>query len=154
MYYTRVFHCILRMVTARQFYTRYVKLPPNETPPEILAEPKFSAFKNCLGALDGTHINMYVPTDATAWYRNRKGTISQNVLAACTFDMKFCYVHSGWEGSAADGRIFEDARQHDFVIPEGKYYLADAGFSCCQTLLTPYRGIRYHLKEWGQAGQR
>lgn len=33
----------------------------------------------------------------------------------------------------------------------GKYYIADAGFAVCDTLLTPFRKVRYHLKEWGRA---
>ena len=92
---------------AKKFYSRYIKLPlPNETPPEIRDNPKlYPLFKGCLGSLDGTHIDAFVPDDALARYRNRKGGISQNVLAACTFDMKFCYILSGWEGSATDGGV-------------------------------------------------
>jgi hypothetical protein len=33
-------------------------------------------------------------------------------------------------------------------------YLADAGFPLCDGLLVPYRGVRYHLKEWGRASER
>jgi len=68
--------------------------------------------------------------------------------------MQFCYILSGWEGSATDGRIFDDARQKDFAIPSGSYYLADAGFMTCNALLIPYCGTRYHLKEWGRAPQK
>jgi hypothetical protein len=50
--------------------------------------------------------------------------------------------------------MYMHARLIDFMIPPGKYYLADAGFALCDTLLTPYRGIRYHLAEWGRAGVR
>jgi hypothetical protein len=42
----------------------------------------------------------------------------------------------------------------DFCIPDGKYYLADAGFPNCKVLLVPYRGVRYHLNEWARADQR
>lgn len=58
---------------------------------------------------------------------------------------------SGWDGSTADAMLFNDARQSDLTIPRGKYYLADAGFGACDTLLIPYRGARYHLAEWGRA---
>jgi hypothetical protein len=84
----------------------------------------------------------------------RKGHLSQNVLAACSFDMHFTYVLSGWEGSASDSRIFNDAREHGLTIPQGIFYLADAGFPLCDALLVPYRGVRYHLKEWGRAPER
>ena len=66
--------------------------------------------------------------------------------------MKFTYVLPGWEGSASDSRVYEYAREHDLDIPPGTYMLADAGFPSCNALLVPYRGIRYHLKEWAQAG--
>lgn len=46
------------------------------------------------------------------------------------------------------------SRLMDFLIPEGKFYLADAGFASCDTLLVPYRGVRYHLAEWGRAAVR
>lgn len=36
----------------------------------------------------------------------------------------------------------------------GKYYIADAGFGTCDALLTPYRKVQYHLKEWGRAAVR
>jgi hypothetical protein len=40
------------------------------------------------------------------------------------------------------------------AIPEGKYLLGDAGFANCDTCLTPYRGVRYHLKEWAKGRRR
>ena len=44
-------------------------------------------------------------------YRNRHGTISQNVLAACNFDLEFIYVLSGWEGSVHDSIVLNDLCQ-------------------------------------------
>ena len=32
----------------------------------------------------------------------------------------------------------------------GKYYLVDAGFMLTSGLITPYRGVRYHLKEYSR----
>lgn len=29
------------------------------------------------------------------------------------------------------------------------YYLCDNGYANCDGFLTPYKGVRYHLKEWG-----
>ena len=109
MLFVRCIHRIVDMLTETPFYSCYVKLPPNITSPEIEANPKLQELKHSLGAIDGIHIEAIVPEDAIAQYQNRKGFISQNVLAACTFDMRFCYIQSGWEGSAADGQIFEDA---------------------------------------------
>ena len=66
----------------------------------------------------------------------------------------FLYILPGWEGSAANSRVFEDAQNSDFVIPEGRYYLVDAGYANSDKLLVPYRGVRYHLKEWASRGNR
>jgi hypothetical protein len=138
------------------FYAKWVPLPKgNEVPPEILNDQKlFPYFKDCIGAIDGSHFHAYVDADAMPRFRNRKGWISQNVLVACTFSLMFCYILSGWEGSANDGRIFESARLTTLRIPKGKYMLGDAGFPSCDALLVPYRGVRYHLKEWEQANLR
>ena len=112
-------------------------------------------FKDCLGALDGTHIAAHVPATECIPFRNRKGFLSQNVLAVCTFLMLFSYVLPGWEGSAHDSRVLSDAIHHKgFNPPQGKYYLADAGYSNTDYLLTPYRSTRYHLKEQRQANQK
>jgi len=77
--------------------------------------------------------------------------LTQNCLAACTFDLRFTYFLSGWEGSTADSTLFSVARRTDFYIPKGRYYLADAGFASSDALLVPYRNVRYHLAEWGRA---
>lgn len=77
-----------------------------------------------MGALDGTYIDVTVPKENRARYRNRKGRTTINVLAACNKDMKFIYVLSGWEGSAADSRVLRDAitRPNGFQVPRGILY--------------------------------
>jgi hypothetical protein len=53
-----------------------------------------------------------------------------------------------------DTCVYEDAQGCDFTIPDGEYYLVDAGYPSCNQLLIPYRGVHYHLAEWGHAGIR
>ena len=139
------------------FYTDNVHLPHDHSPipPEIQINPKFFPFfQNALGAIDGTHINCNATAADRQAARDRKGTVTQNCLAICGFDMKFLYMFSGWDGSASDSTMFHDARFTDLPVLLGKYYLADAGFPICETLLIPYRGVRYHLAEWGRARLR
>jgi hypothetical protein len=90
----RIFHRLLRKLASVTFYNRYIKLPPyDQVPPEIQSNPKlYPFFRDCLGALDGSHVDAFVPENLLACYRDRKGRLSQNVLAACTFDMRFSYV--------------------------------------------------------------
>jgi hypothetical protein len=137
------------------FYETYVRDPENQTPEKILENPKwFPFFRYCRGAVDGVHVLAYALEQHITRYCDRQGEITQNCVAACNFDMLFLYVMAGYEGTAADGQLFTIARQNSFSLPPGCYYLADAGFPNCDMLMAPYRGIRYHLKEWRRGNQR
>jgi hypothetical protein len=117
-----------------------VKLPNIDDPvlPEIANNPKwFPYFKDAIGAMDGTHINCCPSATDRVASRNRKGGITMNTICCCSLSMEFQHVTSGWEGSAADASIYNDARLQDLYIPEGKYYLADAGFGICNALRFP-----------------
>ncbi|KAH1046439.1 hypothetical protein J1N35_037223 [Gossypium stocksii] len=134
---------------------KVIRLPDESTPSEIRNNPRFYPyFKDCVGALDGTYVRASVPLNIQGRFHSRKGGTTQNVLAAITFDLKFSYVLAGWEGSAHDSRILSDAlsRPRGLKIPEGKYYLADAGYGIRNRYITPYRGVRYHLKEFSAQG--
>jgi hypothetical protein len=109
--------------------------------------------QNCIGAIDGTHIPISVSPDEAAPFRNRKGTLSQNVMMVGDFDLNFTFVSAGWEGSATDARVLRSARNSGFHVPAGKFYLVDGGYANTSSFLAPYRGVRYHLKEFG-AGRR
>lgn len=153
----RMFHRVLDAILSDQFYSKFVQLPDSNTPLSDVIEkdPRFFPFfKDCIGAIDGTHVHITAPAADRAKYRDRKGGISQNILIAVTFDMLVRYSLSGWEGSAYDGTILEDALAHGFSIPPGKFYLADAGFPISDAILVPYRGVRYHLREWESSRAR
>lgn len=127
----------------------FVKPSSTIIPERISSTHKFSPFfEHCIGALDGSHIPAVLPAADKACFRNRKGVLSKNVLAVVNFDMTFSYVLAGWEGCAHDGRLLSDALRKNLTIFQGKYYLGDAGYALKRYCLTPYRGIRYHLKEW------
>ncbi|CAI0462705.1 unnamed protein product [Linum tenue] len=104
---------------------------------------------DCIGAVGGSHFRVKVHRDDQTRFRGCKEWPTQNVLATCNFDLQFTYVLAGWEGTASDSRIIKNAfaRPHGLVIPEGKYYLGDGGLMLRGSLLTPYRHVRYHLKE-------
>ncbi|XP_042012281.1 protein ANTAGONIST OF LIKE HETEROCHROMATIN PROTEIN 1-like [Salvia splendens] len=108
-------------------------------------------FEGCLGALDGIHIDVLVSNEDKPRYRTRKGHIATNTLAVCDRQMQFVYLLPGWEGSAGDSRVLKDAvsAEKGFKVPQGCYYLCDNGYANSNGFLTPYRGVRYHLKEWG-----
>ena len=150
---------MLTAFSSAPFYDSQVSLPriSDPIPPEIRDNPKrYPFFKDALGAIIGTHINCSPSEQEHQAARNRKpeGLLTQDCLMACSFDLRFLYVLSGWEDSAADSLVFHNARFTSFPTPRGKYYLADAGFPLCDQLLVPYRGVRYHLAEWGRANIR
>ncbi|XP_056684310.1 protein ALP1-like [Spinacia oleracea] len=144
---SRNFHrCLLAIL---KLHDHLLKKPTPIT--EDCEDGRWKYFKNCLGALDGTYVSVHVANEDRPRYRTRKGSIAMNVLGVCNPNMEFIYVQPGWEGSAHDGRVLRDAisRPHGLKVPQGSYYLVDAGYTNCEGFLAPYRGHRYHLKEWG-----
>lgn len=154
----RTYHKVMHHFLQPEFYKTFVTFPTASTPLSDCIEDSnryFPYFKDCIGAVDGSHIPVSPSEHERAPFRNRKGFLSQNVLAACDFDSKFILVLSGWEGSVADSTLWLEGRRIGILpIPEGKYFLGDAGFANCDTCLTPYRGVRYHLKEWASANKK
>ncbi|XP_057733226.1 protein ALP1-like [Arachis stenosperma] len=147
---SRHFHNVLHAILSLE--GDFFRQPSGEEVPyEILNNSRFYPFfKDCIGAIDETHSRVKIPRVDAPRFRGRKDHPTQNVLAACGFDMKFTYVLSGWEGTASDSRILKDAlnREYSLRILEGKFYLGDAGFMLKPGILTPYKGVRYHLKEY------
>ncbi|KIK74812.1 hypothetical protein PAXRUDRAFT_54340, partial [Paxillus rubicundulus Ve08.2h10] len=122
---------------------------------KICTNPHFwPFFKDTIGTLDASHIHAAPSAQQRGMYQNCKGFVLQNCLFACNFNLLFTYTLTGWEGSATDARIYQDARTKDLHIPNGKYILRDAGFPLCPEILVPYRGVHYHLAEWCQAQLR
>ncbi|KAH0636005.1 hypothetical protein KY290_036405 [Solanum tuberosum] len=101
-----------------------------------------SGWSGCLGALDGTYISIRVEAIYKPRYRTRKGDIATNVLGVCDRNLNFIYVLPGWEGSAVDGRVLQDAivRRNGLKVPQGDYYLCDGGYTNGNGFLSPYRG--------------
>ncbi|KAF5799785.1 putative harbinger transposase-derived nuclease domain-containing protein [Helianthus annuus] len=130
----------------------------DEVPAHILNNPRYYPFKDCIGAIDGTHVRASVRLKDQTKYIGRKGYATQNIMAVCDFNMCFTFVWAGWEGSAHDTRIFNEAlRRPELLFPHptgDKYYVVDAGYPNTKGYLAPYKGqnIRYHIPEF-QRGQ-
>ncbi|KAL8471992.1 hypothetical protein ACS0TY_029288 [Phlomoides rotata] len=140
------FHFVLQCVL--KLHSLFLVQP--QPVPKDSIDPRWGKFKGCFGALDGNYIDVLVRTVDKTRYRNRKGHCSVNVLGACDRDMKFVYVLTGWEGSAADSRVLCDAitRPNGLKVLKGNFYLCDNAYPNCEGFLTPYKGVRYHLSEW------
>ncbi|XP_021716490.1 putative nuclease HARBI1 isoform X1 [Chenopodium quinoa] len=129
-----------------------------EVPTKIRNNYKYwPHFKDCIGAIDGTHIPCVVSEEDEIPYIGRKGNPTQNVLAICDFDMLFTYFVAGWPGSVHDNRILKDAmedRKKYFPHPpEGKYYVVDAGYPNMKGFMAPFKGERYHVPDFRRSTQ-
>ncbi|KAG9443938.1 hypothetical protein H6P81_015278 [Aristolochia fimbriata] len=144
-YFNRVLDAVL------QLKNDFIQPPSTDVPSKILESNKYHPyFKDCIGVIDGTYIKAHIVGDDSLRFWNRKSFVSQNVMAACNFDMEFTYILAGWEGSATDLRVMHDAlnREEKLLVPEGKYYLVDAGYTNLPGFLAPYYGTRWHLNEY------
>ncbi|KAG8485785.1 hypothetical protein CXB51_019130 [Gossypium anomalum] len=115
-------------------------------------------FKDCIGAIDGTHIKACISPSCQIPYIGRKGEPTQNIMAVYDFNMCFIFAFPGWEGTAHDSRIFLQAlRKQQLKFPHpppGKYYLVDSGYPQMAGFLGPYRGERYHLPDFHRGNHR
>ncbi|XP_026829089.1 putative nuclease HARBI1 [Ooceraea biroi] len=112
---------------------------------------------NCIGALDGKHIQFKVPLSQGSLYRNYKGTDSIVLLAVVDASYKFLYVNVGVNGRVSDGGVFRDSDLFRLLdspvnplnIPPNKplprmtqpvphVILADAAFPLLNNILKPY----------------
>ncbi|XP_062170997.1 uncharacterized protein LOC133876767 [Alnus glutinosa] len=120
--------------------------------PHVQGNPKYYPwFKDCIGAVDGTHIKAQISAEHQRLFCGRKNECTHNIMAICDFDMLFTFVYVGWEGTSNDGRIFKDAVTTDqgFEWPtDGHYYVTDSAYPCTRGFLPPYKGERYHLSHF------
>ncbi|KAL2465464.1 hypothetical protein Adt_41315 [Abeliophyllum distichum] len=117
----------------------------NESPPDHRpCRTRHPYFQDCIGAIDGTHVKAVLPASERLHFIGRKGYPSQNVLAACDFNMCFTFVLPGTTGNVHDSRILARAiHSADINFPQpanGKYYLVDSGFAHRPGYMAPYKG--------------
>jgi hypothetical protein len=88
----RTFHKVIRYFLRKSVYDFAIQ-PLQEGAPiadTIQYNHKFFPwFKDYIGAINGTHIPVSPPAAIRASFRDHHGRLTQNVLAICSFDMKF-----------------------------------------------------------------
>lgn len=116
---------------------------------------RFWNFPNCIGALDGKHVNIKCPINGGSDYWNYKGQNSIVLLALVDAHYKFIVVDVGSYGRNSDGGIFEKSTlgklldQKKLNIPEDQplmpgseplpyVIVGDEAFPLKHYLLRPY----------------
>ncbi|XP_010451529.1 PREDICTED: uncharacterized protein LOC104733663 [Camelina sativa] len=88
-------------------------------------------FRDCIGALDGTHVPVRPPSGNVEPFRGRKAEGTMNLLAICNFSMRFTYAYIGVPGRAHDTKVLTYCATQEASLPHplpGKYYLVDSGY--------------------------
>ena len=118
---------------------------------------KTCGMPNCLGAIDGKHVNITCPPNSGSLYYNYKGHHSIVLLATCDAAYTFTAVDVGSFGSQSDGGIFSHSgfgkllMKGKLPIPPDRnlpnsnvkfpfYFVGDAAFPLQNNLMRPYPG--------------
>ncbi|XP_023925094.2 protein ALP1-like [Quercus suber] len=152
---------VCKALQAVHHYAKHLIKPDQNViglPEHLQVNKYWPWFERYIGAIDGTHVSARPPANATQAHRDCKSLITTNVLCVCDMDMQFTFVHGGWEGSANDSRVFEEAisdQKHGFPWPpRGSYYLVDSGLPIGTSFFPPHKLTRYHAQEFQLSGRR
>lgn len=108
----------------------------------------------CIGAIDGTHIEVKPPADDMDSYRNRLHYYSVVLQAVCDPEMVFTSCYAGYPGSVHDARVFrnstlalEAATHQNVLYPRQTYLVGDGAYPLEQWLMVPVKQ-RGHPLTW------
>ncbi|XP_037525515.1 uncharacterized protein LOC119402434 [Rhipicephalus sanguineus] len=149
-------------VTSRALWNRlqplYMAKPTTET--WLHAAEGFGRawqFPNCLGAVDGKHVQIKCPKNSGSMFFNYKGTYSIVLLAVVDSNYKFIMIDVGAYGKQSDGGVLEQSKfgkklergelllPRDLPLPSTTLpapcvFVGDEAFQLRTDFLRPYPG--------------
>jgi len=94
------------------------QFPNNETEWKAIAtqfEQRWD-FPNCLGSVDGKHVQIIPPSNCGSYFWNYKGTNSLVLMAIANANYEFVMIHFGANGRLSDGGVIEHTLFHHKLI--------------------------------------
>ncbi|CAN8023217.1 unnamed protein product [Ixodes persulcatus] len=87
---------------------RYMK-PPTEQDWQTIADAYWMRwqFPNCIGAVDGKHVQVEAPANSGSLYHNYKGTFSIVLMAVADSSYVFRLIDVGASGRMSDGGVLK-----------------------------------------------
>ena len=103
--------CIVKNVTeiiCQHLGSKFIKLPlsENEFKHVTYCFEKVHGFPQCLGSVDGAHVNIKTPKKNSMDFINRKGHHPVNLHACVNYNYCFFDVVVKWPGSVYDAQIW------------------------------------------------
>ncbi|XP_039962355.1 putative nuclease HARBI1 [Bactrocera tryoni] len=147
----------------------FISMPKNEEEWKIIATEFFEMwnFPNCLGAIDGKHINIKRPPHSGAYYFNYKKTYSIVLMALVNAKYQFTMVEVGANGRVSDGDVYGNSnfavmheerklkisppvKPHGFDKELPFVFVADDAFALHENFMKPYshRGLTHQQLQY------
>ncbi|KAJ9188130.1 hypothetical protein P3X46_003521 [Hevea brasiliensis] len=108
---SRVFRQVLNVICLMSMdIIKPIDYEFSDTPPEILNNRRYMPhFKDCIGTIDGTHVQASIAPGEQIPYIGRKGILTQNIMAACK---KYYLVDAEYPNMKDYLKPYKDTRYH------------------------------------------